>query len=624
MLPRAAARAHTLRGILRSFTKLSHKPGGEFRILQGETLCGMMQHDDQHNASLYDRDGAHSAAEKLFRDGGRALENADFDKPVKVFGLFNMDAGLAQYATMAYNVGSDYASKYLTPQTYNITLNAAKPHMSANAALKTAALTTTAMNVVLKSGAFFTPMINTMKESREERTQLARRIAPVLDEVAGKHSVGALNSVAKENTILKAHMVRMNKKYGVERTNNLIDLIGNAGPNLLLHYKQTKGMWAGNHPTQVDADILKAKQEQDAKNAEHQGTAGGELKDMGKLFVQGGAGAFTDRFKKSNLHKLQKNQRPYSALEMILTLQEQFEGNPKSHSYAVPGKRGESYPLEEYIARVAIHHFAEMADIDPEFSEIREALHEELKQSVKPIADAMRKGEFDAIGLVRLIGEGKLIQKGGRVVASPEDISEMLGVHSASHGAHHQSVEDHYAKATYNRSEFKKAIHSLEGDAQRIFAMMFSDEVLEDAGFKPAQIKQWRDETATKRDADKHLAAGALGVANDTQDAQHEGLTSKKEMALLQNGARKIAQDGVEAVHALRGSAINPHGIEQAVANVAVAKVLGDKEYFGKMIDKGQQELAATNDNGREANDNERSFAEREMLRAYAHGEREV
>ncbi len=581
-----------------------------------------MQHNE-HNDSLYDRDAAQQSAKALFRDGGRALENADLDKPVKMFGLFNVDAGLAAYATMGYNVASDYATRVLAPKTYDLTQRFASGHMSSNNALKTAALTTTAMNVVLKSGGFFTPIINTVKEGREERTKLARRVSPVLDEVVGKHSVGALNSAAKENTLLKAHLTRMNKSLSVARSNNLIDLIVNAGPNLALNYNQMKGMWAeGKHPNLVENELKQKALQQAVDNTGAEVSAGDELKNFGKLFVQGGTGAFTDRLKKSNLHKLSKNQRPYSALEMILTLQEQFEGNAKSRSYQVPGKRGESYPLEEYIARVAIHHFAEMADIDTEFSEIREALHDDLKHAVKPIADAMRKGEFDVMSLVRLIGEGKLVQKGGRVVASPDEIHDLLGEHTAGHGAHHQTAEDHYANAAYNRGEFKKAIHALSGDEQRIMASLVSNEVLEDAGFKPAQIKEWRDATAAKHDADKHLAASTLGIAGDGQDAAQEGVASKKELALLQDGARKIEQQGVDAVHALRGSSVNPHGIEQAVANVAVAKVLGDKAYFGKMLDKGQQRLAA---NENHVNDNERSFADREDRRGHAaYGEREV
>ena len=141
-----------------------------------------MSYGYQQNDSLYDRDEAHKSAKALFRDGGRALERADLDKPVKMFGLFEVDAGLAAYATMAYNIGSDYASRILGKSTYDLTKRFASPHMSANNALKTAALTTTALNVVLKSGGYFMPIIKSVREERDERSQLARRVAVVLDE----------------------------------------------------------------------------------------------------------------------------------------------------------------------------------------------------------------------------------------------------------------------------------------------------------------------------------------------------------------------------------------------------------------------------------------------------------
>lgn len=581
-------------------------------ILQGETLCRSMSYGYKQDDSLYDRDEAHKSAKALFRDGARALERADLDKPVKMFGLFEVDAGLAAYATMAYNIGSDYASRILGKSTYDLTKRFASPHMSANNALKTAALTTTALNVVLKSGGYFMPIIKSVREEREERSQLARRVAVVLDEEVGKHSVSALNTVAKDNTILKAHVVRLDKKHSVSKWNNLVDLVVNAGPNLALNYRQAKGMWVDQkHPNDIAAELERQKKIDSRRQKYSEVSAGGELKEMGKLFMQGGTGAITDRIKKSNIHKLNKTLRPYSALEMILTLDEQFQGNPKARSYQIPGKRGESYALEEYIARIAIHHFAEMADISTEHSEIREALHEELAQAVKPIADAMRKGDLETMELIRLIGEGKLVQKGGRVIASPEEIKELIGSQSAQGGHHyHQTPKDHYAKAAYNREEFKKALHSLDGDQQRVFACLFSNEVLEDAGVKPAQIKAWREATAAERGADKYLAAEVLGVsADDAATMKHEGGASSKEVAALEQGSRKIEKLGLDAVHDLRGSATNPHGIEQAVANVAVAKILGDKAYFGTMLSKGEQRLEAIQDHGRKTNGHETHVA---------------
>lgn len=581
-----------------------------------------MTNEYEQNESLYDRDKAHESARALFRDGGRALQNADLDKPVKMFGLFEVDAGLAAYATMGYNVGSDYLSRAVAPRTYELTKKYAAPHMSQSGALKAAALATTAMNVVLKSGGYFTPMITSIQESREERSKLARRIAPILDEEVGKHSAGALKAVAKENTVLKAHMVRMSKQHGVRTMNNFVDLLVNAGPNLALNFNEAKGMWNGKSPKEIRKELAQQKLTTAANEAIAEPSAGNELREMGKLFMQGGTGAFTDRFKKSNLHKLNKTLRPYSSLEMILTLDEQFKGNPKSRSYQVPGKRGESYPLEEYIARIAIHNSMEMADISTEHSEIREALHDELAKSVKPIAEALRKGDLEPIELVRILGEGKLVQKGGRVIASPEDVHEMIGDKSAQGVNRHQTVEEHYANAAYSREEFKKALHALDGDEQRIFASLFSDAVLEDAGIKPTKIKEWRETTAARRDADQHLAEGALGAAGDGHSAAQEGVASKKELAMLKSGAHKIEQHGVQAVHDLRSSATNPHGIEQAVANVAVAKVLGNKSSYVEMLNKGRALLAANENHG---NDNEHSFAAREARRAQAgHGEMEV
>jgi hypothetical protein len=575
--------------------------------------------DHSHNDStVYDSRDAHAQMKKLLDAGNKSMAQDNFDKPVKFLGM-EIDAGLAGYATAAYNIGSKYVTNIVNKHVYDLTLKSAeKTPMSRSAALKTAALTTTAVNVMVKSGAFITPMISAIGQHRDAKVQLARRLAPVLDEETGKHSLGALHKVAKNNTIIQAHLKRMDMQNSAENWNNLVDLAVNATPNLALDYKLGKAMWKeGISPAEHKARMNVAAKQIAATAKEHDVTMGGEVKQMGEMLMLGGTGAISDRIKKSNEHKLKKALRPYSALEMILTLDEQMDGNPKARSFQVPGRKGESYNLEEYIARVAIHHFAEMADISSDHSEIRQALHDELMAAAKPIAEAMRKGDLSPMDLVQLIGEEKLVQKGGRVIASPEEIRELIGAeHEMGLNRPHQSPKEHYTLASYNRDELKRAIHSLEGEEKRVFCAWFSNEVLEDAGMKPAEIKAMRDATAKAHDADTNMAASVLGVAAEGAEGMRaEGGASAKEVAALDKASREISHKGAEALHSLQSSANNPNGIEQAVANVAVTKILGDKAYFGTMLDRGKELLAANEGAGKEqasshghvANDDERT-----------------
>lgn len=554
----------------------------------------------QYDHSIYSREDLHHDANRIFREGEKALKNADMDKPVKVFGLFEVDAGLAAYATMGYNIVSDRLSGMVGKHSYDLTSKLLSPHASPNTTLKAAALATTGVNVVLKTGGYVMPVFNDIKVQREERVKLARRVATVLDEEVGSHSVRALRTAAKENTVLKAHLLRMGKVNSVTNWNNLIDLGVNAAPNLALDSKRTQAMFKGEHPRDFDNRMeLQAR-----RPVTHDTSAGSEMKEMGKLFMQGGTGAITDRIKKSNLHKLQKNLRPYTALDMILTLDEQMQGNPKARNFQVPGKRGEAYPLEEYLARTVIHHYAEMADLSNDFSEVREALHEELAKAVKPLADALRHGELSAMELVQLIGEEKIVQKGGRVIASPDDVADLIGAHGdQAINRSHETPHEHYARASYNREELKKALHALDKEEQRALASLFSPEVQQDAGMKKSEIKANEAANSAEHDSDRDLAELVLGTAAQGMSSLKAQGAAEKEIAEVEKASDAIARHGAKAVHGLRSSANNPNGIEHALANIAVPQIVSDKAYLGTVRSAGRELLARrdqeTEDTGR-------------------------
>src|SRR3569833_1338731 len=70
---------------------------------------------------LVSRSEVNNLAEDAFRRGVDAMERADSEgdeKPVKVFGMFDIDRGLAAWLQGAWNVGSDFLTHIVKDKTY--------------------------------------------------------------------------------------------------------------------------------------------------------------------------------------------------------------------------------------------------------------------------------------------------------------------------------------------------------------------------------------------------------------------------------------------------------------------------------------------------------------------------
>jgi hypothetical protein len=251
-----------------------------------------------------------------------------------------------------------------------------------------------------------------------------------------------------------------------------------------------------------------------------------------------------------------------------------------------------------------------MADIDPEHSEIREALREDLAEAVKPIAAAIRKGDMSTMSLVRLVGEGKIIKKHGRAIADAEDVAALIEKEAPKQATYTPvNPAEYYQDVAFSRAQLKAAINGLQGEEKASFTAMFPDTVLAEAGMDNKDIKAMRDHTM--KHYDTMLSEAMLGLnAKTDQELKADGLV-KKEIDHVRKAAKMIGERGEEAMHDLKSSPVNEHGVEQLLANVAVHQ----PTYMGTLMKTGRETLAqqALNDNEHAAHDN--SHAEREERR---------
>lgn len=531
-----------------------------------------------------------------FKDSAQAMDRAELGKTTKLFG-FKVDAGIAEYLSSIYNNASNIVFQMVLPQTHT---TAKKLGMRAglaegSAALnRTAALSTFGVAVALKAGKDIGAVYSDIREARKERQEMTRRVADVLDDIKGRHSLGAFDGVKQsENEVIYAQRQRMNKIAGAAKVNSLTSLAINAGPNLMLDTKVLRGMLKGQSPTEVMHAL-------DAKKAEENSNAS-QMQTLRDMFVNTTTGQVAGRMAKLNDFKLRNSLQPFSALEMILELKEQVESNPKSRgfqlpkSYQNPKGRPKELPLEEYVPMIFMQHQKDMAGFSSEHTEIRDALKQDLLVACQPIVKAVRNGDMDVLSLVRLVGEQKVVRNRGRAVADAEDVAETIARMTAKEASTHESVAEHLKDASYSVAQLKQVLNMLEGKEQVQVGALFSNDMLRAAGLSDSEIKTMRAQQE-KLGKNQILAEVTLGVASESDEAlKKEGL-AKPEIKLLHEASKAIEQDGVEAIDQFKANHTRPQGIERVLDNWAVPQITKDKQYFGKVVAQGKLKLEAAED----------------------------
>ena len=578
-------------------------------------------HGDDALVTKQDKQKLSALANDAMKKGTAAMSDAELGKTEKFFGI-NIDSGLAAYLSSTYNVVSGNIGKFIGPKTYNLTTKIGEQMGMApkSTGLKqTAAVTTFVVNVGLKAAADIGKITTAFSEQRKDRQKMVQHIAPVLDDIKGRHSLGAFAGVREsDNEVIYAHRQRMARMAKSENTNRIVSMLVNVVPNVALDVTTFNHMWGGMTPKAIKdaAQLAAAKKLTESDDS--------VLGNLGETFIQVTSGQISERISKGNQLKLRKGLQPYSSLEMILELQKQVESNPKSSSFQLPkgfensNKHPKSYPLEEYVALIFIQHQREMVDFTNDHTEIREALHDDLTAAIKPVVKSIRAGSLDAMSLIRLVGERKIIKNKGRAIAEPHEVEELIK-HSDAYV--HTDLEEFYRNASRTREEMKKLLDKLEGQDRAIYLALLPDAVKEDLGVPRKEIKAHHDEVKKAKHPNRALADLTVAAHSESQfTLKTEGL-AKPEIQLLDSAYAAIKRDGIDAVNDFKTSATNPKGLEHILANWAVPHIQGGKDHLGKVMEKGHSrmeeitsKLDHQDDAQRKENDRERDHESEQEL----------
>ena len=556
-----------------------------------------------------------SAMEKMFEKGFAKLDEADRrsqrnggeEKTTKLAGIFEVPEMVGTVVEGLWNEGVDDFTKWLHPRAHpTFEKWGAKAGLKGSALAQGATIATVALNTTLKSGIFIHPVYEAFRDKHEQKVQMARKMAPVLD-IEGGHSVHTL--MHSKNDMIRAHAERMTAKSNLKIKNALVKMFINVAPSTVFDLPDYRKMWNGQ-PVTGEITAGEARVKNFVGRIARVGSA-----PMANVLTHSNERAYKKKFGSE-----------YSALEMVLELNDQVAEKPDASGFTMPGKNRRAMGLEDYVREIITQHQKDMADISTEHTEIRDALKDDVKSAAAVLAEAIRQGDISALSLIELIGGGEVIKRNGRAIADSDEIKEHIAQLSGKHSVHAVTdVKEYLKDSDFTIEDLEKSLKLLEGTPERVhFASMFPNELLKKAGMGASEIKEMRAETLEHYG--REICATFLGLNALPDEELKAGGLATHEIKSIREMSKHIERSGESAVAKLKN---NP-GANHAVPNwlVSHATEYGTLRSEGmQLLEKAELKHKTANDNDTIANDNEHGHHSRreQDRRAHGgHGEREV
>jgi hypothetical protein len=570
--------------------------------------------DKQEIADLWQKSLTQGLSEARHND------NDDGPDTIKLFGVLEVDSGVAKAASSVITALGGEITHALSPKTYGFVLGLGKKNITGHTLqgktlYRTAAGVTLGVNLGVLLFEPISQFTQAIKDQHQERVDITKKVAPILDDLKGNHRVASFMGMSEAtNSVIYAHRRRMHKFHTVKTHNIVLAGLGKNAINIAREAVNVQGFAKG-----IDRDLiikennherseeirreLKATYKKDDKLSDYEmerrvsqrlqkeaGDGGAKLALFGGT---AGLSAIVDTMVQSSEKRLKKNRQPYSALEMILALEEQMQNNPgHSDHFQLPGRQGGELPLDKYVSEIFKLHQREMADIDPKHSEIRKALAQDLDHVGQAIAEKLKAGDLSPLLLIHLVGEGKIVKKKGRGIASADEVKEQVErFANKSRSYDVADPKEFLAERNFDLAKVKQGLEHLHGEEKLDFASTLPDGLLKDAGMGEKEIKQVQAHRVQPL-YDEYLTNTISGIAAHSDEELQKGGLGKTQITKLREAAESIAQGGEEALHALKNGPTNGEGIEHLINDYAVPKIAGDKDYLGKLISDGKSKAA--------------------------------
>ncbi|MEQ1789525.1 MAG: hypothetical protein ABL857_03680 [Rickettsiales bacterium] len=192
-----------------------------------------------------------------------------------------------------------------------------------------------------------------------------------------------------------------------------------------------------------------------------------------------GVGALNSMLK-SNLARSESENNKPCAYELIMKLQEHVNNGDVAAGSNITDKIIEIFQQNEK---------------DRSRAGIGAALLEKLEPLAERIGDVIARKELDAVSLVNMVGDGKVINK--RRFIDSEKLEEILDGQRKFFGSRDKSPLDEFLADFQSPklilSAIKKALAELQGDNKAVLASMLPEDVLLASGIKKKEISKLRE-----------------------------------------------------------------------------------------------------------------------------------
>lgn len=183
-----------------------------------------MAKNDKTDAALNSDDVANMFAQGLM-DSKDTLRNYRYEGKGtrKLFGLIELDGLIATLAEGLWASVAQNFNKAIGPKTYNTVNQQLTRHLQPNQHVgkyfndstinRISAGTALAVTTAMTTAPVLGNIIQKMTEQQRKKAELVRKVAPVLDDLMGNHSIGAFDRVGRKNEVLMVQRRRMRKEH---------------------------------------------------------------------------------------------------------------------------------------------------------------------------------------------------------------------------------------------------------------------------------------------------------------------------------------------------------------------------------------------------------------------------
>jgi hypothetical protein len=305
------------------------------------------------------------------------------------------------------------------------------------------------------------------KATKEIGEQTGEIIAPK------KNKGGYWDAINTDNEVVQASRNMVSSKF----KNDLFRQMGVGSKTLMLlgirhqqrQAKEIKDLLRRRNQDTFDFNGETLTREQLEKKDESREGTQQLFENLGGIFAGTGSNIIQKKIRTS----LPGKNSP-TGLKMILHLREELQHNPDRDKVADEWRMQRGGSIKDYVKEIFQQHQDDMGR-----KRIGERLLPQLNEAAELIANALKSGDLDAISLINLVGERKVVVNEGKYIAEPDRVEQLIRKEAKNLPPHVKvDPEKFFEESALTEDEMKEVLRKLSGVQRQFFIALHPVEPL--------------------------------------------------------------------------------------------------------------------------------------------------